>query len=91
MAAEIQRMLREKPTSMREIQAALLQNYDTAQMEPEAVEKLAAMEAAILGLAEKYGLTCLASECWRTFSVPFGIMPCAGFADLTERGLPVAL
>ena len=54
MAAEIQRMLREKPTSMREIQAALLQNYDTAQMEPEAVEKLAAMEAAILGLAEKY-------------------------------------
>ena len=90
MAAEIQRMLREKPTSMREIQAALLQNYDTAQMEPEAVEKLATMEAAILGLAEKYGLTCLASECWRTFSVPFGIMPCAGFADLTERGLPVA-
>ena len=68
----------------------MLQNYDTAQMEPEAVEKLAAMEAAILGLAEKYGLTCLASECWRTFSVPFGIMPCAGFADLTERGLPVA-
>lgn len=90
MSMEIQRVLQERPARMQEILADLQRDYDVSAMEPETVEKIAAMETAILDLSEKYGINCFASECWRTFSVPFGIMPCAGFADLIQRRLPVA-
>lgn len=87
---EIQRVLDEKPARAQEILAGLKTDYDVSEMEETALERIAAMETAFLNLAEKYGCTCFASECWRTFSVPFGIMPCAGFADLIQRNLPVA-
>lgn len=87
---EIQRVLDENDVRMEKIHAELQNDYDVSTMEPTAVKRISAMEAAILNLAYKYGCTCFASECWRTFSVPFGIMPCAGFADLIQRNLPVA-
>lgn len=90
MMMEIQRILDEGDARAEEIHEGLKRDYDVSKMEPEQVKKIAAMEAAFLNFSEKYGITCFASECWRTFSVPFGIMPCAGFADLIQRGLPVA-
>ncbi len=90
MSSEIQKRLEEGDEKTEEILRTLNTDYDTSSMDPEAVRRIAAMEAAILSLAKKYGCTCFASECWRTFSVPFGIMPCAGFADLISRDLPVA-
>lgn len=53
----------------------------------EQVRNIAAMELAYLKLAEKYHLDCFASECWRTYSMPFGIMPCPGYSDLSACGL----
>ena len=90
MMMEIQRILDEGDARADEIHEGLKRDYDVSKMQPEQVKKIAAMEAAFLNFAEKYNLSCFASECWRTFSVPFGIMPCAGFADLIQRGLPVA-
>lgn len=87
---EIGQILEKKPPHLMELLENLRKDYDVSSMQPEALERIAAMECAILNLADKYGCTCFASECWRTFSVPYGIMPCAGFADLIQRGLPVA-
>ncbi|NLO50664.1 MAG: hypothetical protein GX103_05830 [Bacteroidales bacterium] len=88
--AEINRVLEKKSELMQEIYNGLCNDYDLSEMKTETVENIAAMEAAIIGLSEKYGINAFASECWRTFSVPFGIMPCSGFADLIQRNLPVA-
>lgn len=87
---EIGRILKERPARMEGILSGLKQAYDTSAMEEAALEKIAAMEEAFLTLAEKYECSCFASECWRTFSSYYGIMPCAGFADLIQRNLPVA-
>ena len=87
---EIQNVLAERPAGMLDILGELKETYDVSAMTEEALAKLAAMETAILSLADRYECTCFASECWRTFSVPHGIMPCAGFADLTRRNVPVA-
>lgn len=87
---EIKKILAEKPERMAEILDGLKTGYDVSGMPEETLEKIAAMETAFLNLAEKYGCNCFASECWRTYSAPWGIMPCAGFADLIQRNLPVA-
>lgn len=90
MTMKIQSILDEDGPELKKFQAELSETYDTTAMEPETVRRIAAMELGFIALAEQYGINCYASECWRTFSVPFGIMPCAGFADLIRRGLPVA-
>lgn len=87
---EIDEVLKERPGRFEEILQGLKESYETGSMTERALERIAAMETAILHLGEKYGCNCFASECWRTFSVSQGIMPCAGFADLIQRNLPVA-
>jgi L-fucose isomerase-like protein len=57
---------------------------------PEDIDKLAAVELAIMDLAKLYGLKALASECWTIFRNHIGFSPCFAFGDLSEKGLPVA-
>lgn len=90
ITSEIKRVLQEKSLDLMDIYEGLLNDYDCTKMDPSDIEKIAAMETAIINLARKYNINAFASECWRTFSVPFGIMPCTGFADLNQRGIPVA-
>lgn len=90
ITGEIGRILEQEKERVREKRMDISCRYDTATMKEEALEKLAAMELGIRSLAEKYECSAVASECWRTFSVPFGIMPCAGFGDLNQEGLPTA-
>jgi L-fucose isomerase-like protein len=90
MKAEIQKTLDNWDERAEQLLENLKRSYETSSMDAEAVRRIAAMECAFLKLSERYGCNCFASECWRTFSVPYGIMPCAGFADLIQRNLPVA-
>jgi L-fucose isomerase-like protein len=63
---------------------------DISGVTADALEKMAALELGILGLAEKYDCSVAASECWALFSKYYGIRPCFVFGDLSNRGLPVA-
>lgn len=91
MSMEIKSVLENGSEKADKILARLKETYDASPMEEVQLRNMAAMEAAFLNLAEKYRCTCFASECWRTFSVPYGIMPCAGWGDLNgEDGLFVA-
>ena len=90
ITSEIRRVLEEEADAVKERAGGIRSRYDASSMQEETLHNMAAMELGIRHLADKYGCSCVASECWRTFSVPFGIMPCAGFGDLIQEGLPVA-
>lgn len=55
----------------------------------EALENVAALKVAIRKLADKYGCTAGAIQCWNALQGEIGIMPCAANALLNEEGFPV--
>jgi len=54
------------------------------------VEYMAALELAILTLADTYGCSVVSGECWHLFKERYGIRTCFVFGDLTGKGLPVS-
>lgn len=52
------------------------------------LEKVAAMKVAMKHLAEKYGCSAIAIQCWNQLQTELGIMPCAANALLNEEGIP---
>ena len=54
------------------------------------LEKIAALKVAMKSLAEKYGCSAIAIQCWNALQDELGIMPCAANALLNEEGIPVA-
>lgn len=54
------------------------------------LENIAALKGAISALAQKYGCTAAAIQCWNALQGEIGIMPCAANSMLNEEGLPVA-
>jgi len=64
--------------------------YDFSGLNPGKLENMAALELAILTLAEEHGCSVVSCECWHLFKEKLGIRTCFVFGDLTQRGLPVA-
>lgn len=55
----------------------------------EELENVAALKVAIRSLADKYGCSAVAIQCWDALQGEIGIMPCAANSLLNEEGLPV--
>ncbi len=53
------------------------------------LENVAALKVAIRNLADKYGCTAGAIQCWNALQGEIGIMPCAANSLLNEEGFPV--
>ncbi|MBO4367436.1 MAG: L-fucose/L-arabinose isomerase family protein [Clostridia bacterium] len=53
------------------------------------LESVAALKAAMKTLAEKYGCSAIAIQCWNALQDEIGIMPCAANSLLNEEGIPV--
>lgn len=66
------------------------ERFDADGMTEEQLRGVAALKLAVLSLADSYQLNAFASECWKTFSAPFGLYPCSAFGELIEMGLPMA-
>jgi len=76
-----------------EIEALLKQwdkDYDLCGVTPGKLDSMAAMEIGIVTLAEKYGCSTVACECWHLFAAKYGIRTCFVFGSLTRRGIPVS-
>ena len=63
---------------------------DLSEVEDKQLEKMAALQLSIAGIAELYDCSVACAECWKLFLDRYGIRPCFVFGDLTNRGLPVA-
>jgi L-fucose isomerase-like protein len=53
------------------------------------MQRIAASEMMLFEIAQRYGLSAIASDCWMLFSGALGIMPCFAYGDVTDKGLPV--
>ncbi len=59
------------------------------QINDEQLENVAALKVAMRNLADKYGCTAGAIQCWNALQSEIGIMPCAANSLLNEEGFPV--
>ncbi len=55
----------------------------------EELETIAALKVAIRTLADKYGCSAAAIQCWNALQGELGILPCAANSLLNEEGFPV--
>lgn len=53
------------------------------------LENIATLKVAIRSLADRYGCSAAAIQCWNALQSEIGIMPCAANSLLNEEGFPV--
>lgn len=89
------------PELKQEVQRALADGDDVQQVvdycrahmnicvTEEELRTIAAMKVAIRRLADRYGCSAAAIQCWNALQTELGVMPCAANSLLNEEGFPV--
>lgn len=80
--------IREEKTEVDQI-AAYCRSHMDIRIKEEELEQVAALKAAMKHLADKYGCSAIAIQCWNALQSEIGIMPCAANSLLNEEGIPV--
>ncbi len=75
-------------TEVAKVVAYCRENFEI-KVSDEQLETVAALKVAIRRLADKYGCTAGAIQCWNALQTEIGIMPCAANSLLNEEGFPV--
>lgn len=75
-----------------EIEARLAEydRVDTSRMDPQRLRRSIALELALEHIAVVHGCNGMACQCFELFEPMLDLWPCQAFANLTQRGLPVA-
>jgi len=60
----------------------------TIDVSPDKLETVAALKVAMRELADKYGCSAIAIQCWNSLQSEIGIMPCTANALLSAEGIP---
>ncbi len=68
---------------------AYIKEHFNVKANDEQVETIAALKVAMRNLADKYGCSAGAIQCWNALQDEIGIMPCAANALLNEEGFPL--
>lgn len=87
LTGEVKKAL-EEGTKVAEVTAYCREHFNIAVKEEE-LEKVAALKVAMRSLADRYGCSAAAIQCWNALQGELGIMPCAANALLNEEGFPV--
>ena len=69
---------------------AMRRRFDTGDIEPEALRKMAALKLALAAWAAEEGIEAIALQCWPALQNSFGLFPCVVHGLLTDDGIPVA-
>lgn len=85
--AEMKKWRAEK-TEVEKVVAYCRQNMD-CRIDDQGLASIAALKTAMKTLAEKYGCSAVAIQCWNALQDEIGIMPCAANSLLNEEGIPV--
>lgn len=86
---ELERVRREERDAVQALIDEARQALNCTTKRPEELEISAASELALRHMAETYGCTVLAGDCWAILPLLYQIYPCYIFGNLTEKGLPV--
>lgn len=87
LTCEVKKVLTEG-TKAAEVAAYCREHFNIA-VKQEELEKVAALKVAMRNLADRYGCSAAAIQCWNALQGELGIMPCAANALLNEEGFPV--
>ena len=87
LTAEMKKV-KEEGTKAAEVVAYCREHFNIAIKEEELLN-VAALKVAIRNLADRYGCSAGAIQCWNALQGEIGIMPCAANALLNEEGFPV--
>lgn len=63
---------------------------DCVEVSEDYLNNTAALELAILEMAEKQGCVAFGSECWEVIPQALDIWPCFAFGELADKGIPVS-
>lgn len=85
---EEMRKVKDEGTKVSEVLNYCKENFNIA-IKDEELQNVAALKVAIRNLAEKYGCSAGAIQCWNALQSEIGIMPCAANSLLNEEGFPV--
>lgn len=86
--ATVERILENKPEEVDAMVADIEAVLDMSRLEDK--RKVAAVELGFIELAQQYGCTAIATDCWHTVGSAFGFSPCFILGDLNDRGIPTA-
>ncbi len=87
LTAEMKKV-KEEGTKAAEVVAYCKEHFNIA-IKDEELLNVAALKVAIRNLADQYGCSAGAIQCWNALQGEIGIMPCAANALLNEEGFPV--
>lgn len=85
---EMHRLEKDEPEKIDAIICYCKENM-ICEIEDQYLHNVAALKAAMRNLADKYGASAIAIQCWNALQDEIGIMPCAANSLLNEEGLPV--
>nr|WP_302142782.1 sugar isomerase [uncultured Schaedlerella sp.] len=88
LISEMEHLMKNKNSEVQKLVKETREKFGCYTISDGHAEKLAAVELAILNLAEKYGCTVAAGDCWYATKLAYGTNPCFAFGNLTEKGLP---
>ncbi|MCR5004780.1 MAG: sugar isomerase [Clostridiales bacterium] len=83
-------VLENRPADVKALTEEWKRDYDIDNTSDERLDNMAAIALGITELADKYGCSVVAGECWSLFSANFGVNCCFVWGWLTGQGLPVA-
>ena len=88
LTAELNRVKAEETEKVQDVIRYCQDNMNCL-IKPELLENVAALKIAMKNLADLYGCSAIAIQCWNALQGEIGIMPCAANSLLNEEGLPV--
>lgn len=86
---ELERAMKENTQEIDRLIAEARGCLNCSTKNPEELRITSAAEIALRNLADQYGCTVLAGDCWAILPLLYNIYPCYTFGNLTEKGLPV--
>ncbi|WP_082202737.1 MULTISPECIES: L-fucose/L-arabinose isomerase family protein [Clostridia] len=89
LVTEIERIRKEDQGAVKRLVQETKQSFPCYSISGKHAEITAATELAIRNLAETYGCTIMAGDCWYVNPLIYECYPCYAFGNLTEKGLPV--
>ncbi len=85
---EMHRFEKEEPSKVQEVIDYCHENL-TCDISDNYLKNVATLKCAMRSLADQYGASAVAIQCWNALQDEIGIMPCAANSLLNEEGLPV--
>jgi len=89
IVSTIQKILTDEPDAIAQKIKEWADRLDLSALDGDKLRSLAASAIGIMRLAEGYGCSVLAGECWRMLRSAFGIASCFLWGALTEEGMAV--